>query len=442
MTGALALLLGVGLAADRRVVVYDGGSPQASAEQVRAALGEGGQTLELDPQRLGDLIAGPPQVIGGGHKESCRSPSGAEGVSAARFDERTREIVELVRAKDFERALNAARSAEALLPCMNEPVPSARAAEFYSYCAAAAARLLAEHDATSPQRAAIYRDEARRAFEAWRRFVGDEDELARLVRNMPDQDGRAIARAVLDARALSTSFHVVPKVDALWIDGFSSKPDIVHRLATGRHLVQIRVAPGEAVRSLWVILDSAAPATLAVPELLPADATGWVEQDRQREDLTALLSVLGEGEFYLVTPADRVWRGVAGDSGAWESLSAAPASGGALRDVGRISTISGAALAGAGLVAMGVTCLAGRAGADEELAWYQCGEEGAPLHRAFRVEQGAMLGGVGLVGLGLALNLAGGWQLEAGLGPLPGGGALRIGIGPARLHDQSDARAP
>ncbi len=415
-------------------VIYDKGSPQGALERVNAELGEAAAGVTLIPEQPGNLLSGPPQVIGGGETERCKTTAqgadDAEGVPASLFEARAAEVGELVRAGEFERALLTARTAELLLPCLREVVQRETVRDFYAYWGAAASRQAASFATVHPERSGNYRGDAIRAYEAWRRFIPDERELARRADAIGTPDGRQIALNVINARSPSTSFQVLPDVAALWIDAAPASPGEVHRLLQGRHLIQMRTAPDAPVRSLWVHLNARGSPTLAVPELLPPDLTSWVEDRDRQADLAALLGVLEQGtRLYLVTPSGRVWQGVAGDPTGWESLGAT-SSRPELGQVGRVTAVSGGALAGAGLLTMGISCAVSRSGQDGTLPWYWCGDEAGSAFQTFRVGQGALLAGAGLFGVGLTLDLVGGARLESRLSVGKTGTGVRIVVTP------------
>lgn len=434
MTPALLLALALPAAAqDRAVVVYGEGAPQAAVQAVRSELGDDAQGVVLDAQRLGDLVTGPPQIIGGGQGERCKGPGGQENdaqpVPLARFVERVEEIGLLLRALEFERALMAARSAEKLLPCLSELAPAETVRDFYLQWATAAARLHGSYAAISPQKAAPYYDEVSRAYESWRRFIHDERDLVRRADAIGTPDGRAIARSVLDRRTLSTTLSVVPVVDGLWIDGSAVKPGETQRLLTGRHLVQYRAASGAPIQSLWVQLQANAPATLAIPELIPDNATDWVADRALRDDLAALLGVLEGAPVYVVTSQDRIWRGVAGDPDEWEELSPTVVPGLRLARVGRVVTWSGVGLAGLSALAMGTACVANRPTEPDDLEWYQCGtEEIDPAYAAFAAIQVPLFVGIGTAGAGLGINLAGRARMTTAVVTSPSGVTPVLGL--------------
>ncbi len=435
----IALLLALGLArADAPTpVIYDKGTPQAARERVADALGEDVDTLALAPQLPRDLLSGHPQLIGGGSAERCRPAEAglaeAQGVPLSRVADRITEIQRLIKEEEWERALQGARSAELLLPCLSEVLPRELGRDFYALMGAAASRLALEYEATNRARAGSYAGDAQRAFEAWRRFIPDDRELERAVRQIGSPDGYDLALKVSAQRVPSTSLRVLPDVAALWIDGRPLSPEDVHRLLLGRHLVQLRSTPDAPVQSLWVTLDARSAPTLAVPELIPADLSAWVEDRERQDELAALLGVLGEEQsLYLVTPQGEVWRGVAGRADAWTSLSG-DRGGLSLHRAGRLTLLSGGALAGAGVTTMVASCVASRVGADDTVP-LSCGLSTGPAFQTFRVGQTAMLSGLGLMGLGLGMQLADGRSLVGQVSPQPGGLTLSVSVGaPPRL---------
>jgi len=430
MIPLLLALLHVARAEDASIVVFSAGSADSAIADVRRELGDAGVGARLEAQRLGDALSGPPTVIGGGHSERCKvtpaTPVEGGPVPAERFVAQANEVQQRVRDGAFEQALGTARRAEPMLPCLTETVSRESVRDYYLAWATAAARVADSYATIYPDKATPYRDEASRAYDAWRRFIPDEHELSRRADAIGTPDGRAIASALLERKLLSTSFQVVPRVSELWVDGTPVRPDSVARLVTGRHLVQYRGAPAGAVASLWVQLDANAPATLALPELLPADVTRWADDDQLRPQLAALLGILGEGELYVLTPEGHVWRGAPGDPRDWERVLAEGGDRRGLRAAGRITTISGGALIGAGAITMGVACAASK-GRTEGEAWYQCGDElPTASFQTFAVAQDVVLGGLATLGVGLTLDLLTRGDVGATLSLAPG--AWMVGV--------------
>lgn len=419
----IPLLLGLltsAYADDARLVVYSTGSADSAVADVQRELGDAATGLQLDPQRLGDALTGPPTVIGGGHTERCKvAAAEAAPMPAERFTVRAAEVQTQVREGAFERALMPARSADTMLPCLTEVASRDVLRDFYLAWASAAARMADSYAVSAPDKVVTYRDEATRAYDAWRRFIPDEHELDRRADAIGTADGRDIAFAVKDKKLLSTSFQVVPRVAALWVDGSPVKPEAVQRLITGRHLVQYQPQAGAPVASLWVQLDANAPATLAIPDLLPDDITRWADDDQLRPQLAALLSILGEDDLYVVTPDAHVWEGAPGAPRDWVRLYHQRPGLAKLHRIGKITTIGGASLAGAGALTMGVTCLVLKAQTEGEDPLKCVKAPVPPLWTVFDAGQKVLLVGLAPLAVGITLDIAARERMSASVNLTP-----------------------
>lgn len=407
-------------------VLHSKGTPAEALADVNRALRGSEARAELVDQPVGDLRLGPPRVIGGGAAERCVTPPSSAyvpGADLAGIQALQAEIVRHVNEDAPDQAAELGKRLISTLPCSRDAIEGQLLGHIYLVQGIASARLLVQ----SPPQALSYQRDATSAFSLWRQFTPDDREVSKVISGLSEQDGRSIARAVLADQRTSTSMDVVPEVSELWIDGISRSPGGTQRLTVGPHLVQVRLAAGDPVQSLWVRLDASGPATLVLPELLPEDVLEWVEDPARRGDLALSLGVLGGGDYYVLSEQGRIWGGVAGLPESWALV------GRVGPDIGRVTLWSGLGLTAAGAAGLGVTCVVSRSRYPSlDLPWSECGPD---LSRAHSISTGlwaVALGGGGVAGVGLGLTLwhDRGTSLRIALLPTLGGGQATLRLTP------------
>ena len=125
---------------------------------------------------------------------------------------------------------------------------------------------------------------------------------------------------------------------------------------------------------------------------------------------------------------------MASEPGSWAPVVPQRVVYGGLQKAGRITTITGLSVAGASVVALGSSCIAGRRSAapyPSEFAptGLTCGySEQETSLAVFQASRGALISGMVLANAGFGLFVAGG-DARLSLMPTPGGALLRVGWG-------------
>ncbi len=435
MIPLIALVLcSLGIAADSRAeVLFSSGEASDAVQDVRRALGEGGEHADLAVQNLHDVLGENPSVIGGGSVERCANPPLSPYVPGADADALTSRLAEvqaLIDGGNLDKAIQSVRVLANLVPCSRDPL-DAKLARTIFFKQGYIAALLAD---SNPTRASAYMGESSTSYGLWRQLTPDDRQALDAVATLATVEGKDLALAQVKLRVTSNSLQVRPVVKELWIDGVVRGPDETVRMSVGKHLVQLRPTAGAPVQSMWVTLKATEPAMLAVPSLVPDDVLDWVELPARRADLSGLLAAVSAGDIYIVTSGGEVWRGVAREPGSWAPVVPQRVVYGGLQKAGRITTITGLSVAGASVVALGSSCIAGRRSAapyPSEFAptGLTCGySEQETSLAVFQASRGALISGMVLANAGFGLFVAGG-DARLSLMPTPGGALLRVGWG-------------